>query len=52
MAQEDFIFTDKAQYKPSMQEVGYSPVQAGDVTPLMEKNKETLSDNFKRHQAA
>jgi len=51
MAQEDFIFTDKAQYKPSMQEVGYSPVQAGDVTPLMEKNKETLSDNFKRHQA-
>ena len=52
MAQEDFIFTDKTQYKPANVEVGYSPVQAGDVTPLMEKNRDILSDNFRRHQEA
>ena len=52
MANEDFIFTDKAQYKPATVEVGFNPVQVADVTPLMEKNREILSDNFRRHQEA
>ena len=46
MAQEDFIFTDKAQYKPATVEVGFNPVKAADVTPQMEKNREIMSENF------
>ena len=52
MAQEDFIFTDKAQYKPATVEVGFNPVKAADVTPQMEKNREIMSENFRRHQEA
>ena len=52
MAQNDFVFTDKAQYNPAQVEVGFDPVQAADVTPQMERNREILSDNFRRHQEA
>ena len=52
MAQNDFVFTDKAQYNPAQVEVGFNPVQAADVTPQMERNREILSDNFKTHQEA
>tara|TARA_R100000700_G_scaffold35247_1_gene43735 strand:- start:681 stop:3305 length:2625 start_codon:yes stop_codon:yes gene_type:complete len=52
VANEDFVFTDKAQYNPATVEVGFNPVQAADITPLLEKNRDILSDNFKRHQEA
>ena len=52
MAQNDFVFTDKAQYNPAQVEVGFDPVQAADVTPQMERNREILSDNFKTQQEA
>jgi len=52
VANNDFVFTDKAQYNPAQVEVGFDPVQAADVTPQMERNREILSDNFKTHQEA
>ena len=52
MRQEDLVFTDVAEYTGTNIPVKFDPVIGPDVTPLMEKNRDILSDNFRRHQEA
>ena len=52
MREEDLVFTDKAEYTGANIPVSFDPVIGPDVTPLMEQNRDQLSQNFKNHQAA
>lgn len=50
MAQNQTVFTDEAEFNAAALPVDFDPVIAPDVTPLMEQNKQTTINNFKRAQ--
>ena len=52
MAQDDLIFKEKVAFKPAQISGAYTPVQAPDITPQMEKNRDILSKNMKDHADA
>jgi len=50
MANNPTVFTDEAEFNAAALPVNFDPVIAPDVTPLMEQNKQTTINNFKRAQ--
>ena len=50
MANNQTVFTDEAEFNAAALPVAFDPIIAPDVTPLMEQNKQTTIDNFKRAQ--
>ena len=50
MANNPTVFTDEAEFNAAALPVNFDPVIAPDVTPLMEKNQQTLINNYKRAQ--
>ena len=50
MADNQTVFTDEAEFNAAALPVNFDPVIAPDVTPLMEQNKQTTINNFKRAQ--
>ena len=50
MANNQTVFTDEAEFNAAALPVAFDPIIAPDVTPLMEQNKQTTINSYKRAQ--